>query len=267
MKKYFLTVILVCSFSAMAGPTITLGDNFDLKPLGQPPIGWAAVCDGDGKCGIFSGEYYSAPNCFRIGNLANWDGCYSHALSATGEILVINFKLKGQANVWFRPFFNVTVDGRRYGGSYDAKSGRITWVNGEALVQGSHLNECVWYSVSIIVNRTTATASYYLNDALETVGNSFWTPGAAANGDCIALASGSGGAGVVYYDDLYVYPTCQYDFQSQASVQAGFQAPREYKTTVVIFPWDHQRHEDHHWSWDWRWDDRHDRRDDHHGRH
>jgi len=180
-------------------------ENFDTSSLNQKPSGWLEVHNGDGKSLVTNSQSSSSPNSFRISCLSNWDGRYDKVIPVSfNSTLTIELKFKGESSSWFRPYFYFIIGNSMFGGSYQSSSGKINWANGSSGFDGSVVSKDTWNSVRIIIDKTTGKASYYLNGNLEASGLNPSTPHSNKSGDGFILASGNGGNGIVYYDDLSV---------------------------------------------------------------
>jgi hypothetical protein len=199
-----LRVVAGITEPSIINGTVLFYDNFDTATVGGLPSGWGAPLgnNGDGQCVVTSSQSYSSPNSFRIGCQSNWDGVYSHPVTMTGNIVVASLRFKGDPNTWFRPYFDITVANKSYGGSYDPNYEKIYWsCNSPA---SSSISKNIWYTVQIRVNKTTGLASYYLNGNLVGSNCQGNDPFYGRENENITLASGNGGAGIIYYDDISV---------------------------------------------------------------
>jgi hypothetical protein len=177
-------------------------DNFDTATAGQAPSGWAIVHNGDGQCVVTPNQSVSSPNSFRIGCLSSWDGVYTHPVTMSGNIIIASMRFKGDPNTWFRPYFDITIANKTYGGSYDPSSGKISWICNSAT--NSSISKGIWYTVQIRVDKTTGLASYYLNGN-QVISNCQGNPPFSTRpNENVTLASGNGGNGIIYYDDISV---------------------------------------------------------------
>jgi hypothetical protein len=201
---YALRVVAGITEPSIINGTVLLSDNFDSATVGQLPSGWSQLHDGDKQCTVTSGQSYSFPNSFRIGCESSNDGVYVHPVTMTGNIIIASLRFKGDPNTWFRPYFDITIAGKTYGGSYDPRPGyeKIYWTcNSPA---SSSVSKDIWYTVKIRVNKTTGLASYYLNGNLVGSNCQGNDPFYGRENENITLASGNGGAGIIYYDDISV---------------------------------------------------------------
>jgi hypothetical protein len=199
-----LRVVAGITEPSIINGAVLLSDNFDTATVGQLPSGWSELHNGDGQCAVTSNQSYSSPNSFRIGCQSSYDGVYIHPVTMTGDIIVASMRFKGDANTWFRPYFDITIAGKTYGGSYDPRPGyeKIYWTcNSPA---SSSVSKDIWYTVKIRVDKTTGLASYYLNGNLVGSNCQGSDPFSTRTYENVALASGNGGAGIIYYDDISV---------------------------------------------------------------
>jgi hypothetical protein len=199
---YALRVVAGITEPSIINGTVLLSDNFDSATVGQLPSGWSQLHDGDEQCAVTSGQSYSSPNSFRIGCESSNDGVYVHPVTMSGNIIIASLRFKGDPNTWFRPYFDITVGSKAYGGGYDPNTGKMNWIcNSPA---SSSVYKDVWYTVKIRVDKTTGLASYYLNGSLVGSNCQGWDPFSTRAYENISLASGNGGAGIIYYDDISV---------------------------------------------------------------
>jgi hypothetical protein len=201
---YALRVVAGITEPSIINGTVLFYDNFDTATVGGLPSGWGAPLgnNGDGQCVVTSSQSYSSPNSFRIGCQESWDGVYTHSVTMSGNIIIASLRFKGDPNTWFRPYFDITVANKSYGGSYDPNYEKIYWsCNSPA---SSSISKNIWYTVQIRVNKTTGLASYYLNGNLVGSNCQGNDPFYGRENENITLASGNGGAGIIYYDDISV---------------------------------------------------------------
>jgi len=199
---YALRVVSGLTEPSIINGTILLADNFDSAMTGQVPPGWSAIHNGDGQCTVTSSESYSSSNSFRIGCLQSWDGVYTRPVTMSGNIIVASIRFKGDPNTWFRPYFDITVASKTYGGSYDPTSGKMGWICNTAA--STPIIKNVWYTAKIQVDKASGLASYYLNGVLVASSCQGITPFSTRPNENVTLASGNGGNGVIYYDDISV---------------------------------------------------------------